>query len=281
MSITLSAAAIAQFDAEVKHAYQGSGKLRGSVRVRTGIVGSTHRFPKLGKGTATRRNPQTNVVPMNVAHTNATATMEDWCAAEYTDIFNQAAVNFDERRELAQTIANAIGRREDQLILDAIDAASTSLTVSVNIGGTNTGLNTAKLRRTKQLLDTQGVPSGKGERTFACHAIGLEQLLGTTEATSTDYSPVKTLFDGEISHWLGFEFKVFETRSEGGIPLSSNLRVNYGYHKSAVGLAIGMDFRTEVNYIPEKTSWLSNGLFKAGSVAIDGSGIVETTSYEA
>lgn len=281
MSATLSAAAIAQFDAEVKHAYALQGLLRNTVRVRTGVVGSTHRFPKMGKGVATQRNPQTNVTPMNVAHTNATATLEDWCAAEYTDIFNQAAVNFDERKELAHTIAGAIGRREDQLILNAIDAATVTNTVSQHIGGTNTGLNTAKLRRTKQLLDTQGAPAGKGERTFACHAIGLEQLLGTTEATSVDYNPVKTLFDGEISHWLGFEFKVFETRDEGGIPLASNVRTNYAYHKSSIGLGVGIDFRTEVNYIPEKTSWLSNGLFKAGAVAIDVNGMVETSSYEA
>lgn len=55
MSQSLSSAAIASFDAEVKHAYQGSGLLRPTVRLRTGVVGSTHRFPKMGKGTATVR----------------------------------------------------------------------------------------------------------------------------------------------------------------------------------------------------------------------------------
>jgi hypothetical protein len=280
MSATLSAAAIAQFDAEVKHAYQKAGMLRGTVRVRTGIVGSTHRFPKLGKGAATRRTTQADVTPMNVAHTNATATMEDWCAAEYTDIFDQAAVNFDERRELATTIAGAIGRREDQLILDAIDAATVANTVSQHIGGTNTGLNTAKIRRAKRLLDAGGVPMGKGERTLAISAIGLEQLLGETVATSSDYAPVKALFDGEVDYWVGFQFKVMETRDEGGIPLSSTIRTNYGYHRGAVGLAVGIDFRTEVNYIPQKTSWLSNGLFKAGAVAVDVAGLVEISTYE-
>lgn len=281
MSRTLTSNAIAQFDAEVKHAYQGTAMLRSTVRVRTGVVGSTHRFPKMGKGQAQRRMSQTNIVPMNVAHTNATATLEDWAAAEYTDIFDQQKVNFEERRELANVIASAIGRREDQLILDAIDAASTTLTVSQNIGGTNTGLNTAKLRRAKRLLDAGGVPRGKGTRTFAHSAVGLEQLLGTTEATSSDYNSVKALVDGEVSHWLGLEFKMIEDRDEGGIPLSSNVRTNYAYDKQAVGLAIGIDFRTEVNYIPEKTSWLSNGLFSAGACAVDALGIVEVNSYEA
>jgi len=281
MSATLSSAAIAQFDAEVKHAYQKAGMLRGTVRVRTGIVGSTHRFPKLGKGAATRRTTHADVTLMNVSHTNATATMEDWCAAEYTDIFDQAAVNFDERRELATTIAGAIGRREDQLILDAIDAATVANTVSQHIGGTNTGLNTAKIRRAKRLLDAGGVPMGKGERTLAISAIGLEQLLGETVATSSDYAPVKALFDGEVDYWVGFQFKTMESRDEGGIPLSSTIRTNYAYHRGALGLAVGIDFRTEVNYIPQKTSWLSNGLFKAGAVAVDVAGLVEISTYEA
>jgi len=280
MSNTLSAAAIASFDAEVKHAYQGAGKLRPTVRLRTGIVGSTHRFPKMGKGTATVRVPQTDVVPMNIAHTNQTATLEDWNAPEYTDIFQQAKVNFDEQSELAKTIAHAIGRREDQLILDALDAASTTLTVSDDIGGTNSGMNTAKLRRAKKLLDDQGVESGKGTRSFVISAEGLEQLLGTTEATSSDFAMVKSLVDGEISYWLGFDFTMIETRSEGGLPKVSTARTSYAYAKSAIGLAVGIDFRTEVNYIPHKTSWLANGLFSAGSVAIDALGIVEVATVE-
>lgn len=280
MSNSLPSAAIASFDAQVKHAYQGSGMIRPTVTLRTGIVGSTHRFPKMGKGTATVRVPQTDVTPMNVAHSNQTATLEDWNAAEYTDIFNQAAVNFDEKSELAKTIAMAIGRREDQLIIDALEASSTTLTVSDDIGGTNTGLNTAKMRRTKRLLDQQGAERGRGTRAFLVSAEGLEQLLGTTDATSSDYNVVKALYDGEVQYWLGFEIVMIEDRSEGGLTKVSTARSLFGFAKSAIGLAVGIDFRTEVNYIPEKTSWLANGLFKAGAVAIDALGIVEVTTVE-
>ena len=281
MSINLTAAAIAQFDAEVKHAYQGSGLLRNSVRVRTGVVGSTHRFPKMGKGIASQRIPQTDVVPMNISHTNQTATLTDWAAPEYTDIFNQAKVNFDERRELASVIAGAIGRREDQLILDAIDAASTTLTVAVSIGGAASGMNTSKVRRAKSLLDNQGVPTGRGERAFVLAAQGMEDLLGDSDANTTDKNMIKTLFDGEMSHWVGFEIIQMETRTEGGLPVDGTPdRTSYAYHRAAVGLAVGIDFRTEVNYIPEKTSWLANGLFSAGSVDIDALGIVEIASRE-
>ena len=48
-----------------------------------------------------------------------------------------------------------------------------------------------------------------------------------------------------------------------------------------IGLAVGINMRTEVNYVPVKTSWLANGIFSAGSVAIDADGIVELTTTEA
>lgn len=279
MSVDLTANAIASFEDDVKHDYQGMGLLRATVRQKRKVVGSTHRFNKIGKGTATPRIPQTDVVPMNVGHSNATATLADWNAPEYTDIFDQAEVPYDEKSELSMTLAGAIGRREDQLIIDALDAAQGSFEVAKAIGGTDTGLNTAKCRRAKQLLDSAGVPGG--DRTFLAHAIGLEQMLGETDATSSDFNTVKALVDGELNTWLGFNFKFIETRDEGGLTLASNSRTNFAYHRPSCGIAYGISERTEVNYIPEKTSWLANSLFKAGSVAIDAAGIIEVETHEA
>jgi len=278
MAKSLSAASIAEFDAEVKHAYQGKGKLRGTVRVRTGVTGGTHRFPKLGAGVATQRLPQTDVIPMNVQHSNQTATLQNWNAAEYTDIFDQAEVNFDEQRELAQVIAGAIGRREDQLILDAASAAATTLTVATTVGGAATGINSAKVRRAKRLLDDQGVEME--DRHILVSAAGLEAMLGTTEATNSDFNTVKALVNGELDTFIGFRWHIIETRGEGGLPYTGTVRTCFAYAKSALGLAVGMDFRTEANYIPEKTSWLANGLFKAGAVAIDPLGLVQISATE-
>lgn len=281
MSNVLTANAIASFDTRVKAAYQGSGMLKPCVTTKDGVVGSTHRFNVMGKGLATRRTPQTDVVPMNITHTNATATLEDWNAPEYTDIFDQQKVNYKEQAQLAGVIASAMGRREDQLILDALDAASSTLTVATSIGGTDTGLNTAKCRRAKRLLDDQGVPMGREDRAFAVSTTGMEQLLGDSDANTVDKNVIKALFDGEIKVWLGFTFKPIETRDEGGLPVSSNVRVNYAFHRAAIGLATGIQRRTEVNYIPIKTSWLANGIFSAGSVGIDALGIVEVSTNEA
>jgi len=281
MSRNLTANEQASFDSRVKAAYELGGLLRSTVEIADNIVGSTHRFHLMGKGLATKRIDQTDVVPMNIVHGNATATLEDWNAAEYTGIFNQQKVPYKEQDKLATVIANAIGRREDQLILDALDAAATTLTVATSVGGAATGLNTAKMRRAAMLMNRAGVPRMKGERTFVISAEGLENLLGDPDANTIDKNNIKTLYDGEISHWLGFEIVVMEDRAEGGLPKVGNIRTNFAYHRPAIGLAVGINMRTEVNYIPVKTSYLANGIFSAGAVAIDPTGIVEIETTEA
>jgi hypothetical protein len=280
MSKLLTAQAIASFDARVKAAYQAMGMLRPYVRLATGIIGSTHRFVRIGKGTATKRVSQTDVVPMNVAYGNTTATLEDWNAPEYTDVFDMPKVNFSERELLATTIAGAIGRREDQLIIDALDASSTALVVDTDIGGADSGLNTAKFRRARRLLNEGSVPRGRGDRVALVSAEGIEQMLGTTEVTSSDFAAVKALVDGEINSWLGFDVVEMDERDEGGLPVAAGVRTNFFYHKDAVGLAVGINFRTEVNYVPQKVSWLANGLFSAGATYIDAAGIVEVETTE-
>ena len=279
MAISVSNAFVMLFDAEVKQAYQASRALAGLVRERNGVEGSTVKFPKIGKGSATIRIPQSDVTPLNVTYSQVTATLSDYNAAEYSDIFHQAKVNFDERRELVAVVSNAIGRRMDQLILDALAASSTSLTVSNDIGGTDTNLNVSKLRRAKKLLDQYNVPN-EG-RVMVISAAGLEGLLGETQTTSTDYNSVQALVSGSIDTFLGFKFITLGDRAEGGLPIDGSLdRTCYAFHKDAVGLGIGMAQKTEINYVPEKTSFLVNSMFSAGSVAIDDEGIVKITCRE-
>ena len=225
------------------------------------------------------RVPQSDVTPLNVSFSQITCTLSDYNAAEYSDIFNQAKVNFDERQELVQVVSNAISRRQDQLILDALTASSTSLTVANSIGGSNTNLNVAKLREAKKLLDTNNVPPT--DRHMIIHANSLASLLSETSVTSADFNTVRALVAGEINTFLGFTFHVLGDRSEGGLAIDgSSDRSLFAFHKDAVGYGEGIAARTEINYVAEKTSFLVNSVFSAGSVAIDDEGIVKITARE-
>lgn len=279
MAIGLSNAFVTLFDAEVKQAYQGKAMLVGAVRARRGVEGSIVKFPKVGRGTATLRVPQTDVTPINASFSQVTLTLQDWNAAEYSDIFSQAKVNFDERQELVQVVANAVGRRQDQMIIDALVNSGTSLTVANSIGGSNTNLNMAKLRDAKRLLDKSNVPP-EG-RHIVIHANSLANLLSETAVTSSDFNSVKALVQGELNTFLGFTFHVLGDRTEGGLPIDgSSDRKVFAFHQQAVGYGEGIAMRTEINYIPEKTSWLVNEVFSANAVAIDAEGIVQITCRE-
>jgi hypothetical protein len=279
MAISLSNAFVTLFDAEVKQAYQGVAQLVPAVRQRRGVEGSTVKFPKVGKGIATARVPQSDVTPMNVGFSNVTCTLQDWNAAEYSDIFSQAKVNFDERSELVKVVANAIGRRQDQLIINALAASSTSLVVTEDEGGTDTGLNVAKLRAAKKALDKNNVPMDN--RHIIIHANSLSSLLSETAVTSADFNTVRALVSGELNTFLGFTFHTIGDRDEGGLAIASSERKLWAFHRDAIGYAEGIAPRTEINYVPEKTSWLVNALFSAGAVAIDAEGIVEIQTTDA
>jgi len=277
MAIGISSAYVQLFDAEVKDAYQGARALAGVTRERTNVEGNQVKFPKIGKGTATVRVPQTDVTPLNVTYAQVTASMSDYIAAEYSDIFTQTKVNFDERRELVQVVGKAIGRRMDQIVIDALNAASSPSTVATTVGGAGTNMNLAKLLAAKKALDTKNVPMDG--RCIVIHANGLAALLDETELTSSDFSTVKSLVRGEIDEFLGFRFISLGDRDEGGLPLPST-RTSFAFHRDAVGLGISMNQKSEINYVPEKTSFLVSSMFSAGAIAIDDEGIVKISSTE-
>jgi hypothetical protein len=275
MSVGLPTIVQIEYDAEIKAAYQSMGMLRPHVRVKTAVIGGTCEFRRAGRGMATPRLPQMDVTPMNTAYAKVTATLTDWSAAEYTDRLDQVLTNVDERKVIVQNIAGAITRRQDQMILDALDAANGSATIAAAA----TGLTFDKIRRAKSLMDSRSVP--KGRRKLVCSARGEEDLIGEARFTSQDYVKGMVIEDGRITRVLGFDVITIDDRDEGGLPLVSTTRTGYAYDADAIGLAVGADLPLEVNYIPEKTSWLSNQLLKAGAVAIDALGVIEIATVEA
>lgn len=277
MAQNVTSAFVTLFESEVKQAYQAKAMLRGTTRTRTGVQGNTVKFPKIGKGVATVRVPQTDVTPLNVTYSQVTATMSDYIAAEYSDIFHQSHINFDERRELVEVVSMSIARRMDQIIIDALDAASGASTVATGVGGATTNMNIAKLRAAAKAMNEKNVPADG--RYLLMHASQLDALLGTTEATSSDFATVKALVQGEINSFMGFNIITIGDRDEGGLPKPST-RTCYAWQRDSMGYAESMAQKTEVNYVPEKTSFLVASMFSAGAVSIDDEGIVKISCTE-
>lgn len=275
MSRYITDLAVAEFDRDVKQAYAADPFMRSLVKVKAGVTGTSVRFQKSNQGQATKKVMQADVVPMNIDYSYVTCTMEDWNAPEYTDIFDAPKVNFDEKSELVSLSSKAVRRREDQIIIDALALSSTN-TVAKTIGAT-AGMNTTKLRDAKRQLDYLSV---MGDRALVMSSEGLYDLLGDDDVDTFDKNAVKALVQGELTTWLGFTIHTIGYMTEGGLPKSTDDRKAFAFVRDSIGYAIRMDMRTEINYVPQKTSWLVNTMFAAGSVIIDDLGIVTITHEE-
>lgn len=286
MAKTLSAASIIDFASKVKHSFQGRERLEGTTEERRGVVGESSKFPVMGKGAAKKRTaPQVKLELMNVTHSRVTATLEDFNASEMTDIFDQAEVNYDEKMQLAKTIARGIGRRKDQIKLDALIAGVTDGTVTKSVpatlvGGTD-GLNLQRLLKAKALLGKD--EADEGTLHFACHANNVEQALATTEFGSADFNSLRALMDGDMqkAKFGGFIFHVLGDRGvEGGLGLSASIRQGFAWHEESTGIASANLQEFDISWLPDYASWICSGFLKSGGVVIDPLGVVEVLMDE-
>ena len=205
MASTITNAFITQFEAEVHMAYQRMGaKLKSLVRTVNGVSGSSVKFQKLAKGTATTKARHAEVVAMNSAHSNVSATLADYYAADYVDKLDELKTNIDERGVLARNAAYALGRKTDDVIVTVLKAATS---IANNINSSATNMTLIKAQNMLTVFGNNDVPDDN-QRYWA---VGPEQwgdLLGIQQFASQDYvGPAELPFlSGEqtAKRWMGF-----------------------------------------------------------------------------
>jgi hypothetical protein len=283
MSQNVNQAVIEYYDDAVKTVYQGEGnQLVNCTQQRNNITGSTARFTVYGKGASAPRIYRSPVQPMSPAVTTPTATLTDWVAADYSDIFEQQKINFDEINVLTRVAGMAIGRTHDQLIIDDGLVASGTTNI-VPDGGDN--LTFEKVLQINQYFNSIGVP--KRDRFIAISAEAEASLLESERLTSKFFVNNMLLQDGSIDGQMlmGLKFIVIPTTvvdgQTFGLPKIGDIRSCYAWHRDAVGFAVGISQQTQINYVPQMLSWLTATILSAGAVAIDATGIIEIQCDEA
>jgi len=276
MSTSLTAVQQVEFDALVKAQYQSLGfLLRDTVRVRRDVIGATVSFRKVNQIQAVPTGYLQSVVIQDPTYSQTSAILQKYTAPTAVDSVQELTVNFDAKMENAMLVANALGRRSDQIIINSL-AVSPGQTVTD--GGTN--MTYVKYTQAIQFFDNNAVPLP--ERFAAMSASNFQSLLQAQEFTSTFYTLNRVLDKGFVRDYLGINLIVIPAMVEGGLPFASaNIRKTFFWHKQSTGMGIGHDFRTEINYLPRETSWLINGIFSAGAITIDNLGIIEINCDEA
>jgi hypothetical protein len=244
---------------------QSDSRFQSRVRVET-VSGKERRFSQLGAvgpmRLITTRNGQT--IPADSPMANRWVRPSGYDFVTWIDEWDQEALGElpDSQSAHVKAHAMAADRNIDDVIIEA--AVGTAYvgeqgTTAVDLGsgqqvavgyvesGTtaNSGLTIAKLRRAKYIMDVAEVPDDN--RFIAVGAKQVQDLLRTTEVTSSDYNTVKALVDGNINTFLGFTF----VRSQ-RLPhvVATDVRTVVAWHRDGVLLGRGQGRKVRIDILP-------------------------------
>lgn len=256
---------VKQYESDVHLAFQRMGsKLRTTVRSKKNVQGASTVFQKMGRGTATTKARHAAVPVMNVGHGTIEIFLKDYYAGEWLDALDEIKTPGDERSAVVNSGAYALGRKTDELVIDA-------LRTSTNFAGLDTdGLTKAKVLAAFEMLGTADVPDD-GDR-FA--VIGWKQwsdLLQIPEFANADYVGEEDLpWQGtQAKKWLGTLWM-----PHSGLTAEAGVRFCHWYHKAAVGHASGCEVRSDVTWHGDRASFFVSNMMSQGAGIVDPAGVV-------
>jgi hypothetical protein len=252
VSVQITTAFVEQYKGNVEHLVQQKGsRLREAVSVET-VVGKNAFFEQVGSTAAQQRTSRHSDTPrMDTPHARRRVSLVDYDWADLIDDEDRVRMLIDPQSPYASAAAWAMGRAMDEEIVAAADGTAytgvaggtstsydSSNTVDVQVGispAADTGLNVGKLRAAKQILDANEAEDA--DRYCIINAKQLQNLLGQTEVTSSDYASVKALVSGDVDSFLGFRFIRTELI---GTDSNSDHKVLF-WQKAGMKLAIGAE----------------------------------------
>lgn len=271
MANTIDQSFITLYDSDVHMAYQQFGsKMRNTVRLKQLNPGQICRFQILGKGTATDKARNGDVVPMNPLHSYEDVTATDKYAPEYVDMLDDIKNNIDERLLYARSGAGALGREVDQRCFTVMNAVTTN---TVAAGGT--GLGKAKLLLAIAMLNGKDVPDD-GDRWAVLGAQAWEEFINITQVGSRDYITDLVWTKGtQVVNWRGIKWFFHSA-----LPLSTTTRSCFLYHRNSIGLGENKQITTMIDWVPQKAAYLVDSMMSCGAIIIDEEGIVKISVDE-
>lgn len=220
MSTEITTAFVQQYRDEVFHLSQQKGsRLQNAVRRET-QKGKSQFFDRIGAVTAQLKTSRHADTPqLDTPHSRRRVTLADYEWADLIDKEDLRRLLMDPAGDYAMAAMWALGRAKDDVIIAAADgpayggetgsdvvAHPNSQKYAFNDGTSSfEGVNVDGLRAIKRILDENDVDESI-PRYAAINAAGLENLLGETEVTSSDFNVVKALVQGQVDTFMGFKF---------------------------------------------------------------------------
>jgi len=273
-------------DDNVTHlAQQMRQKTMGSYREKSGVVGKTCPFQRLGPvemQAIVQRDADTSY--LNPPQSKRRAQLKDFGAAVLIDEFDTVKTLTNPQSEFAEMLAKSRNRKMDDFAITAsladvlvVDEASESFSTAAlpsgqKIANGGTGLTMGKIKDATFILNSADVD--EEDRFFFYSPKAMRRLLDDTQVTSSDFSSINALTQGTFpfdAKWMGCYWRM-TTR----LALVGNIRSCILWQKNAVGVAVGLAKDIEVTQNPAK--WNNPQVvlkLSAGGTRIDDAGVVQ------
>lgn len=261
MSFEVTTAFVQQYTTNVGLLLQQRGsKLRDAVTAGSYTGKAAKAIEQIGAVTAQPRVTRHGDTPLiSTPHDARWVFPTDYEWADLIDDQDKLRMLIDPTSPYAINGAYALGRAMDSLIITAaLGTAKTGEngtdntafdTSNQQIGASAAGLTIAKLREAKKILMENEVDVEMDPLFIAVTAQQLDDLLGTTEVTSSDYNTVKALVQGTVDSFMGFKFIHTELL---GIDGSSNRRV-IAWARSGMHLGLWDDINSRIDQRADKS----------------------------
>ncbi len=271
MSFEISTAFVQQYTTNVGLLLQQRGsRLRDAMTVGSYTGKAAKAVEQIGAVAAQARTNRHGDTPLiSTPHDARWVYPTDYEWADLIDDQDKLRMLVDPTSPYAINGAYALGRACDSDIITAAlgtantgENGSTSTafdTTNQQIASGSAGLTIAKLREAKKILLSNEVDVEMDPMFIAVNATQLDDLLGTTEVTSSDYNTVKALVQGTVNSFMGFKFIHTELL---GVDGSSDRRV-IAWAKSGMHLGIWNDISGRVSERADKS--YANQVYVSGT----------------
>jgi len=280
MSNQIPVAMVNQFKMNVFHLAQQKGsKLRNEVRNETQKAEAAY-YDYMGPVEARERvGRHSQVEYTDTPHGRRMVTTKDFYHADLVDDVDKLRTLQNPESEYTKAFKMAMGRKIDDVIIEGILGTAyagkkgeipvelpTTQKVAGFDGSALSGLNVKTLRLIKKTFNKREL--GDEPIVMIISAEQLDDMLGETEITSSDYAAIKALVQGEVNSFMGIRFKTIErlpvnaadekysvTTGEwdasGTAITAGKGRVCIAFQKSGVLLAVAKDVTGRVDSLPE------------------------------
>lgn len=208
--------------------------------------GERKRYDRINKQSSRRRTERKGATPTGNLDTDSR-----WCY-RVSDEIPAIILDRDDEKNLGnlvlptsrivQNAADCYNRDFDKLVVDTAlgsvmtgeaGTTSTSFGAGQQIAHGSVGLTLAKLRAAKLLLRNADVP--ENDTILVVDPEQMDDLLGVTEVTNSDYNALKALVEGKVEYFMGFRIVWFNN-----LPISGSTRSCVAFQPSALQFTRGM-----------------------------------------